>query len=71
MSKGKREIPPLRQAFIKHLIADPEMCGLRAYKAAGYTCKNNNVGLIPGFRYANRISTTIDKVSSTPDGLIP
>ncbi len=46
MSKGdtkKREIPPLRQAFIKHLIADPEMCATRAYKKAGYTCKNDSV----------------------------
>lgn len=41
--KKQKEIPVLRQAFIKHLIADPEMCGLRAYKAAGYKCKNDNV----------------------------
>ncbi|MTV61614.1 terminase small subunit, partial [Streptococcus pneumoniae] len=46
----KREIPPLRVAFIKHLIADPEMCATRAYKAAGYKWKNDNVAAREGFR---------------------
>jgi|SRR6185369_10397417 len=46
MSSGgskARKIPALRQAFIKHLIADPEMCATRAYKAAGYKVKNDQV----------------------------
>lgn len=38
-----KEIPILRQAFIKHLIADPEMCATRAYKAAGYKWKTDAV----------------------------
>jgi phage terminase small subunit len=38
-----KKIPPLRQAFIKHLLADPEMCATRAYKAAGYQYKNDQV----------------------------
>lgn len=53
MSKGdtkKREIPPLRQAFIKHLIADPEMCATRAYKKAGYKVKNDQVAASEGFK---------------------
>lgn len=41
-SKAKK-IPALREAFIKHLLADPEMCGTRAYKAAGYKWKNDQV----------------------------
>ena len=39
----KKNIPPLREAFILHLLADPEMCATRAYKAAGYKCKNDAV----------------------------
>ena len=50
MSVKKKEIPPLRQAFIKHLIADPEMCATRAYKKAGYKWKNDNVAAREGFR---------------------
>ena len=43
-----REIPPLRLAFIKHLMADPEMCATRAYKAAGYRCKSDAVARVEG-----------------------
>lgn len=46
--KKQKEIPVLRQAFIKHLIADPEMCATRAYKAAGYKWKNDAVAAVEG-----------------------
>ena len=47
---SKREIPPLRLAFIKHLLADPEMCATRAYKAAGYKVKNDSVAAVEGMK---------------------
>ena len=47
---SKREIPPLRLAFIKHLLADPEMCATRAYKAAEYKVKNDSVAAVEGMK---------------------
>jgi len=46
-SKAKK-IPPLREAFIKHLLADPEMCATRAYKAAGFKWKSDAVARVEG-----------------------
>lgn len=49
----QKRIPPLREAFINHLLADPEMCATRAYKAAGYRCSTDNVAR----REASRLLT--------------
>lgn len=51
--KKEKKIPALREAFIKHLLADPEMCASRAYKAAGYKWKNDLVAR----REASRLLT--------------